>query len=227
MSGVISGYGNGLVIGLGAWWVSSATWTATLACAQRWHRGRLPRRLLRFLDDARDRQVLRTGGPVCRCAGVPVPARTAPRTACPAAHGHQRLAKGPPSTKAEATGPGNGQTTPLTTGDRPTGEWRIAQAHHVRHSDGHAGGTMFYRDRYWSRATAPGNCSDRNEIRPMWCQTALANYGGQCNHQYGSARFTTCQQKLPAASRLPGVTTAAPEVHCGSSRQDQAASAQA
>jgi hypothetical protein len=44
--------------------VSSATWTAALASAQLWRRGETPARLLRFLDDARRRQILRIVGPV-------------------------------------------------------------------------------------------------------------------------------------------------------------------
>jgi hypothetical protein len=54
----------GLVFGL-VWGLSfSQTWTASLAFAQlamRWH---TPARLLRFLEDARQRDVLRTVGPV-------------------------------------------------------------------------------------------------------------------------------------------------------------------
>ncbi|MGH3853383.1 MAG: hypothetical protein ACRDR6_07755 [Pseudonocardiaceae bacterium] len=62
--GLKVGVVNFLEIGLGAWWVSSATWTAALAFAQLRRRGGTPMRLLRFLDDARDRQVLRTVGPM-------------------------------------------------------------------------------------------------------------------------------------------------------------------
>jgi hypothetical protein len=62
--GLVSGLMGGLVIGLGSGLVSSATWTALLASAQLRRRGEAPARLLRFLDDARDRQVLRTVGPV-------------------------------------------------------------------------------------------------------------------------------------------------------------------
>ena len=50
----------GLVFGL----VFPRTWTASLTFAQlamRWH---TPVRLLRFLDDARERDVLRTVGPI-------------------------------------------------------------------------------------------------------------------------------------------------------------------
>lgn len=58
------GLAEGLVIGLGSWLVSSATWTATLAYAQLRRRSGTPIRLLRFLDDAHDREILRTVGPV-------------------------------------------------------------------------------------------------------------------------------------------------------------------
>ncbi len=59
-----AGLVDGLVFGL-VWGLSfSMTWTASLAFGQlalRWH---TPARLLRFLDDARQRDVLRTVGPV-------------------------------------------------------------------------------------------------------------------------------------------------------------------
>ncbi|MGH3550060.1 MAG: hypothetical protein ACRDQU_18510 [Pseudonocardiaceae bacterium] len=64
LTGLILGLIDFLVVGLGVWLVSSATWTATLACAQLWLRSGTPARLLRFLDDARDRQILRAIGPV-------------------------------------------------------------------------------------------------------------------------------------------------------------------
>lgn len=53
-----------LVFGLGYGLLFPQTWTASLAFAQlamRWH---TPPRLLRFLDDARQRNVLHTVGPV-------------------------------------------------------------------------------------------------------------------------------------------------------------------
>lgn len=62
--GLVTGLADFLVIGLGTWLVTSATWAVTLACAQLRHRGGTPRRLLRFLEDARDRQILRAVGPV-------------------------------------------------------------------------------------------------------------------------------------------------------------------
>ena len=61
--GLMYGLTEGLVFGLGSGLVSSATWAAALASAQLWRRGETPVRLLRFLDDARERQVLRTVGP--------------------------------------------------------------------------------------------------------------------------------------------------------------------
>ncbi len=61
--GLVYGIIEGLVAGLGAGLVSSATWTATLAGAQLWRQGETPIRLLGFLEDARERQILRTVGP--------------------------------------------------------------------------------------------------------------------------------------------------------------------
>ena len=58
--GILYGIGFGLVWGLSY----PRTWTVSLTFAQlalRWH---TPVRLLRFLDDARERNVLRTVGPV-------------------------------------------------------------------------------------------------------------------------------------------------------------------
>jgi hypothetical protein len=53
----------GLVTGLGSGLMSSTTWATALASAQLRRRGETPTRLLRFLDDAHKRQVLRTVGP--------------------------------------------------------------------------------------------------------------------------------------------------------------------
>ncbi|MBV9030921.1 MAG: hypothetical protein JO364_11605, partial [Pseudonocardiales bacterium] len=61
--GLVYGVTDGLVAGLGSGVVASAIWTAALANAQLWRRDEAPLRLLRFLDDARERQVLRTVGP--------------------------------------------------------------------------------------------------------------------------------------------------------------------
>ncbi|MGH3821228.1 MAG: hypothetical protein ACRDRA_00040 [Pseudonocardiaceae bacterium] len=55
---------SGLVAGLGLGLVSSATWATALAGAQLWRRGQAPARLLRFLDDAHERRILRTVGSV-------------------------------------------------------------------------------------------------------------------------------------------------------------------
>jgi hypothetical protein len=60
----VVGLTGGLVAGLGSGLVSSATWAAALANAQLQRRDKAPARLLRFLDDARQRQILRTVGPV-------------------------------------------------------------------------------------------------------------------------------------------------------------------
>jgi hypothetical protein len=60
VSGLVWVLGFGLVFGL----VFPRTWAVSLTFAQlamRWH---TPARLLRFLDDARQRNVLRTVGPV-------------------------------------------------------------------------------------------------------------------------------------------------------------------
>lgn len=60
LAGFTSSIGSGLVVGFSI----SRTWPATLAAAQlakTWH---TPLRLMNFLDDARERSVLRTVGPV-------------------------------------------------------------------------------------------------------------------------------------------------------------------
>lgn len=57
---VVAGLALGIAVGL----VFPATWQVTLASAQLWRRGEAPVRLLRFLEDARKRQVLRTVGQV-------------------------------------------------------------------------------------------------------------------------------------------------------------------
>lgn len=64
LNGPVSGLAIGLQIGLGAALVSSATLTTTLVGAQLRRRGQAPVRLVRFLDDARSRNILRTVGPV-------------------------------------------------------------------------------------------------------------------------------------------------------------------
>ena len=63
-AGLVSGLVWVLVFGLVFGLLLPRTWTVSLAFAQlamRWH---TPARLLRFLDDARQRDVLRTVGPV-------------------------------------------------------------------------------------------------------------------------------------------------------------------
>ncbi|MBV8540466.1 MAG: hypothetical protein JO268_07995, partial [Pseudonocardiales bacterium] len=62
--GLVYGLTGGFVAGLGSGLVSSATWAAALAGAQLQRRDKAPARLLRFLDDARQRQILRAVGPV-------------------------------------------------------------------------------------------------------------------------------------------------------------------
>ena len=60
---IVSGLVIGLVTGLGSGLMSSTTWATRLASVQLRWRGETPVRLLRFLDDAHERQVLRTVGP--------------------------------------------------------------------------------------------------------------------------------------------------------------------
>jgi hypothetical protein len=62
--GLAAGLTFGLVVGSAGGLMYTSTWSAALTFAQlaaRWH---TPIRLMRFLDDARDRNVLRTVGPV-------------------------------------------------------------------------------------------------------------------------------------------------------------------
>jgi hypothetical protein len=54
----------GLVVGLASLFAYPETWPTCLAFAQLARRGHTPIRLIRFLEDARDRNVLRTIGPV-------------------------------------------------------------------------------------------------------------------------------------------------------------------
>jgi hypothetical protein len=63
-AGLGAGLGTGLAAALGFMLFSTRTWPATLAFMQlaiRWH---TPPRLMRFLEDARQRNVLRIIGPV-------------------------------------------------------------------------------------------------------------------------------------------------------------------
>jgi hypothetical protein len=62
--GLVVGLTDGLTVGLGSGLVSSATWATALANAQLQRRNKAPARLLRFLDDAHQCQILRTVGPV-------------------------------------------------------------------------------------------------------------------------------------------------------------------
>ncbi len=60
--GLVVGLVESLAVGIAVGLVFPATWQVTLASAQLRRRGEAPVRLLRFLEDARDRQVLRTIG---------------------------------------------------------------------------------------------------------------------------------------------------------------------
>ena len=63
-SSLTAGLTTGAVLGLAGGFMYARTWPATLAFAQLAVRWRTPVRLMRFLEDARDRNVLRTVGPV-------------------------------------------------------------------------------------------------------------------------------------------------------------------
>ena len=63
-AGLTAGIAVGLTLGPAAGFMYSMTWVASLAFAQLAVRRRTPVRLVRFLEDARDRNVLRTVGPV-------------------------------------------------------------------------------------------------------------------------------------------------------------------
>lgn len=62
--GLVAVLGDWLTFGFGVALVSSTTWAATLACVQLRRRGETCVRLLRFLEDAHAREVLRCVGPV-------------------------------------------------------------------------------------------------------------------------------------------------------------------
>lgn len=62
--GLLDVFGDGLTFGFGVVLVSSTTWAATLAFVQLRRRGETCVRLLRFLEDAHVREVLRSVGPV-------------------------------------------------------------------------------------------------------------------------------------------------------------------
>jgi len=63
-AGLTAGIAVGLTLGPAAGFMYSMTWVASLALVQLAVRQRTPVRLVRFLEDARDRNVLRTAGPV-------------------------------------------------------------------------------------------------------------------------------------------------------------------
>ena len=63
-AGLTAGIAVGLTLGPAAGFMYSMTWVASLAFVQLAVRRRTPVRLVRFLEDARDRNVLRTVGPV-------------------------------------------------------------------------------------------------------------------------------------------------------------------
>ena len=62
--GLPVGLGFGLAVGLPAGLTDPKTWSASLTFAQLAARWRTPVRFMRFLEDAHDRNVLRTVGPV-------------------------------------------------------------------------------------------------------------------------------------------------------------------
>ncbi len=61
-TGLVFGVTGGIVFGLGSGLVSSAIWAAALANSQLQRRDEAPARMLKFLDDARDRHILRAVG---------------------------------------------------------------------------------------------------------------------------------------------------------------------
>jgi hypothetical protein len=63
-AGLTAGLAAGLTLGPGGGLMYSRTWSANLAFTQLAMRWRTPIRLMRFLEDARNRNVLRTVGPV-------------------------------------------------------------------------------------------------------------------------------------------------------------------
>ena len=87
-AGLVFGLTSGLVAGLGSGLMSSATWATVLASAQLWGRGEAPVRLLRFLDDARERQILRTVGPMYQFRNARLQDRLA--EACESVPGKER-----------------------------------------------------------------------------------------------------------------------------------------
>jgi hypothetical protein len=79
--GLTAGLAAGLAAGLGIQLLSSQVWPVSLAGAQlavKWH---TPMRLMRFLDDAHHRNVLRTVGPIYQFRHARLQDRLAPATA--------------------------------------------------------------------------------------------------------------------------------------------------
>jgi hypothetical protein len=64
LDGLVAGFGAGLGVGVGAGLTFPQTWAASLAFAQLARRQGTPTRLMRFLEDAHRRDVLRVVGPV-------------------------------------------------------------------------------------------------------------------------------------------------------------------
>jgi hypothetical protein len=86
-----AGLAAGIVAGLVAWLRISHAWPTRLAAAQlatRWH---TPLRLMNFLDDARERNVLRTVGPVYQFRHARLQDRLAAAAADGRNNGKQRL----------------------------------------------------------------------------------------------------------------------------------------
>src|SRR5262249_43035595 len=87
-AGLTAGIAVGLTLGPAAGFMYSMTWVASLAFVQLAVRRRTPVRLVRFLEDARDRNVLRTVGPSLaarNAASWQAPRRMPPTTATPGA----------------------------------------------------------------------------------------------------------------------------------------------
>jgi hypothetical protein len=61
---LLLGLGIGVAVGLGVLLASSRTWASSFACLQMARHRHTPVRLMRFLEDARERGVMRTVGPV-------------------------------------------------------------------------------------------------------------------------------------------------------------------
>jgi hypothetical protein len=77
--GLVGGLVNGLIFGLAA----SRTWPSALAMAQLAREWDTPVRLMKFLDDARERGVLRTAGPAWQFRHARLQDRLAEQAASP------------------------------------------------------------------------------------------------------------------------------------------------